>query len=293
MNLWNLCILRFGFAVSSIRLGASAVMLARLDPGIVCSLITGPPVVWTLFLSRSFCTLECLFAIMRHLSIATYMNFPVMTALSSLDSVDFRPSSFCSRSWRRTRGVQMLGEPGKVFQETYVPQLTSNQNPKTPKPQNHSHLAKLRLSEECSAWCMMSWKARSGEESWGYIIYTKKHYFSSNGCKPPAWTGAPLGISLDDMNSHSSTFCSGPQNCFYTLSFSMNLRFAAVPTFRSSSFPHSCFAVTRMTTMRRNKVEDLEHILSTDLPPEYKWGFQTTDVHTGCEHDIFESFHIV
>ena len=53
MNLWNLCILRFGFAVSSIRLGASAVMLARLDPGIVCSLITGPPVVWTLFLSRS------------------------------------------------------------------------------------------------------------------------------------------------------------------------------------------------------------------------------------------------
>ena len=68
MNLWNLCILRFGFAVSSIRLGASAVMLARLDPGIVCSLITGPPVVWTLFLSRSFCTLECLFAIMRHLS---------------------------------------------------------------------------------------------------------------------------------------------------------------------------------------------------------------------------------
>ena len=95
------------------------------------------------------------------------------------------------------------------------------------------------------------------------------------------------------MNSHSSTFCSGPQNCFYTLSFSMNLRFAAVPTFRSSSFPHSCFAVTRMTTMRRNKVEDLEHILSTDLPPEYKWGFQTTDVHTGCEHDIFESFHIV
>ena len=139
MNLWNLCILRFGFAVSSIRLGASAVMLARLDPGIVCSLITGPPVFWTLFLSRSHWNVFlpswgiCLSP--RTWTSQSWLLRLLWTVLTSGPAV-FALAVGGEQGVSRCLASQGKSSKKHMYRNWPVTKTPKPQNPKTPKPQN-------------------------------------------------------------------------------------------------------------------------------------------------------------